>query len=294
MQHDEITLIPIDHIRIINPRSRNKKSFTELIESIQKVGLKRPITVASSGEADASGEIFNLLCGQGRLEACQALGETLMPCRIVDANSEESYLISLVENIARRHHSAIELLSGIRILSERGYVKADIARKIGVDLSYINGILLLLDKGEERLINAVEKGIIPINVAISICRTDNQAIQRELSERYQNGELNQVQIQRIRRLIARREENRKRNQNGESVRSQFYTPDKLMAIYEEEKQRQQKMIKQAEYAEKQFYILLNCLEKLFKNKLFPMLLESAQLKDMPKQLAHKLNLLEDK
>lgn len=128
MQNDTIQILPIDKIRVLNPRTRNQKVFADLVENIATIGLKRPITVTPSVD---SAEYYDLLCGQGRLEACQVLGELFIPCRVVNANSEESYLISLVENIARRQHSYMELLSGIKILNDRGYKPVDIARKIG-------------------------------------------------------------------------------------------------------------------------------------------------------------------
>lgn len=122
------------------------------------------------------------------------LGEEFIPCRVIQANSEESYLISLVENIARRRHSNIELLSGIKLLDERGYKPADISRKIGFSQSYINGILHLLNAGEERLINAVEKGIIPLSIAISISRSDDKDVQKQLAELYDDGTLKNSDI----------------------------------------------------------------------------------------------------
>jgi len=64
---DRVALIPISHIHILNPRTRNKKVHRELIENIKTVGLKRPITV--SLRTTPLGQIsYDLVCGQGRLE----------------------------------------------------------------------------------------------------------------------------------------------------------------------------------------------------------------------------------
>ena len=41
-----VQLVPIDKIRVINLRSRNKTKFREIVENISKVGLKKPITVS--------------------------------------------------------------------------------------------------------------------------------------------------------------------------------------------------------------------------------------------------------
>lgn len=63
-----IRMIPINAIAILNPRTRNKRIFQELVTSIAHLGLKKPITVAE--RPDESG--YDLVCGQGRLEACIA------------------------------------------------------------------------------------------------------------------------------------------------------------------------------------------------------------------------------
>ncbi|WP_341543069.1 plasmid partitioning protein RepB C-terminal domain-containing protein [Mannheimia haemolytica] len=287
MQNDTIQILPIDKIRVLNPRTRNQKVFADLVENIATIGLKRPITVTPSVD---SAEYYDLLCGQGRLEACQVLGELFIPCRVVNANSEESYLISLVENIARRQHSYMELLSGIKILNDRGYKPVGIARKIGFSKSHVNSILHLINAGEERLINAVEQGILPITIAISISRSDDQEVQKQLAELYTNGTLKSTDIAKIRNLIHRRNLAGKKANTGisGSIRSSIYNPKTVVNIYKEETERQKMMIKQADYDEKQLSIILSCLNKLFEDKYFQLVLKSEHLDDMPKDLSQRM------
>lgn len=287
MRNDEITVLPISHIRVINPRSRNKKIFAELVENIATIGLKRPITVTKA-KRETNDQPYNLLCGQGRLEACIALGEKSIPCRIIDVDNEGAYLISLVENIARRKHSTVELLFGVKCLAERGYNSQDIARKTGLNKSYINGILLLLHQGEERLINAVEKGYLPMSAAISIARAEDQNIQQHLAELYAQKQLNQNSLGKIRNLIHRRKLAGKAAHSGPYIKSTSYRQDTLLRIYKDETERQKMMIKQAEYSEQQFNIILSCLTRLFGNKYFCLLLKSEGLDDLPKDLSDHL------
>jgi ParB family chromosome partitioning protein len=110
-------MIPIKAITDINPRVRNKKIFNELVTSIAHLGLKKPITV--SARPDGSG--YDLVCGQGRLEAFMALAQTEIPAVVFQASEEDCFVMSLVENLARRHHSPIELMQQIGTLRERGY-----------------------------------------------------------------------------------------------------------------------------------------------------------------------------
>jgi len=63
----QIKTIPIDQIRYLNPRVRNRRNFQEIVQSIARVGLKRPITV-SPRKAEADSASYDLVCGQGRVD----------------------------------------------------------------------------------------------------------------------------------------------------------------------------------------------------------------------------------
>lgn len=67
-----ITIIPIEEINILNPRVRNKVIAEGIKQNIREVGLKRPITVTPRKD----GKKYDLVCGQGRLEAFIAVGAT--------------------------------------------------------------------------------------------------------------------------------------------------------------------------------------------------------------------------
>ena len=124
-----VEMIPIDRIAVVNPRMRNQRIFKEIVDNIAALGLKKPITVTR--RAEAGGPFYDLVCGQGRLEAYQALGQQDVPALVVTADPEDCLVASLVENCARRQHRAIELLQDIRGMQERGYTIPEIARKTG-------------------------------------------------------------------------------------------------------------------------------------------------------------------
>ena len=125
-------MIPIDLITVINPRIRNRKAFDSMVDSIAELGLKRPITVAKREGED--GPCYDLVCGQGRLEAFQELGQTEIPAIVISASSEDCLVMSLVENLARRQHRALDLLRDIKGLKDRGYSDAEIARKTNLSM----------------------------------------------------------------------------------------------------------------------------------------------------------------
>ncbi len=58
-----LKVIPIEQIRVLNPRARNQRHFKEIVKSIAQVGLKRPITV-SARSSDTDPFKYDLVCGQ--------------------------------------------------------------------------------------------------------------------------------------------------------------------------------------------------------------------------------------
>ena len=78
MKQETIMHICIEDIHILNPRIRNQIVAEEIRQNIRSVGLKRPITVTMRNDRK-NGKKYDLVCGQGRLEAYMAAGETEMP-----------------------------------------------------------------------------------------------------------------------------------------------------------------------------------------------------------------------
>ena len=189
----DVQMLPVDAITVLNPRARNRRVFHELITSIAHLGLKKPITV-SRRASDAG---YDLVCGQGRLEAFVALGQSEIPAIVVEASQEDCYVMSLVENLARRHPGSLELMRAIGALKERGYNSAEIAAKTDFTPDYIAAICYLLEHGEERLLAAVEHGVMPANIAVEIARAPEGDVQRTLAEAYEKKLLPGNQVRAI-------------------------------------------------------------------------------------------------
>ncbi|WP_313535435.1 plasmid partitioning protein RepB C-terminal domain-containing protein [Sphingomonas sp.] len=167
-----IASIPIDRINVLNPRARNRRQHREIVDNIDAIGLKRPVTVRRNPAGN--GDTFDLICGEGRLEALRMLGASEIPAVIIDAEEDECLVMSLVENIARRQHRPIDIMHEIGSLRRRGYNDVQIAEKIGCTPSWANMIGQLLERGEERLLAAVETGLIPVSLAIDIARAQSR------------------------------------------------------------------------------------------------------------------------
>lgn len=282
-----IRLLPVDHITVLNPRSRNKRGFAELVTSIANLGLKKPITV-SRKVGDAG---YNLVCGQGRLEAFIALRQKEVPAILIEASEEDCYVMSLVENLARRQHSPLELMREIGALRERGYSTNEIASKTDFSGEYISAICYLLDHGEERLIAAVERGVIPATIAIEIARAKEVDVQNALTEAYEKKALPGDQVLAIRRII------QERNQSGKTLqrthtpsRVQRPTADVLVRAYRKETERQKVLIKKAHLVETRLLFIVNALKRLLADEHFVTLLRAEGIPTMPRPLAVRLGI----
>src|SRR3546814_8460693 len=117
-----IEMIPLDAIHVLNPRARNRRQHHEIVDNIAAVGLKRPITV--SRRAAANSVRYDLICGEGRLEAFRMLGEAEITAVVIDADEADCLVMSLIENIARRPPRPIDLMAAIGTLATRRYSDA--------------------------------------------------------------------------------------------------------------------------------------------------------------------------
>jgi ParB family transcriptional regulator, chromosome partitioning protein len=287
-----VQMIPIDRINVLNPRSRNKIVFQSIVSNISSLGLKRPITVAARTDP-ANGRLYDLVCGQGRLEAFIALGQTEIPAIVKDASKEDCFLMSLVENVARRQIRPLELLREITSLKSRGYSTAEIATKIDVHKTYVVGITHLLKNGEERLLHAVEKGRIPLSVAMQIADTDDEGIQQALCQAYEEKTLRGRKLLTVRRIIELRKANGKRsNQGARRKNDRLHSAESLVRVYRQEVDRQKLFVKKSQLTEHNLLIITSVLKTLFSDENFITLLRAEGLDDVPAYLADRIQITE--
>ncbi|MBT0651962.1 ParB/RepB/Spo0J family partition protein [Geomobilimonas luticola] len=245
MEHGAIALISIEDIHILNPRVRNQIIAEEIRQNIRSIGLKRPITVAPRKDAK-NGKKYDLVCGQGRIEAFIAAGETEIPAVIREVSEEDAHIMSLVENIARRNNSALELLQSIKYLKGQGYADDSIAAKTNLGRDYIRGIIRLLEEGEEYLVNAVEKGRIPLYQALNIAAEDDAAVQTALTEAYESGALTGKKLVIVQKIISRRKHYGKGLSAPQREKANLSAED-LIAAYENGAREKKRLLAQSNY-----------------------------------------------
>lgn len=296
---ENVSLVPIARIEVLNSRDRNMKVFEEIVESIQLIGLKKPITVAERPGEDGQPK-YVLVCGEGRLNAFRILGETHIPALVVDVSDEDAFIMSLAENIARRGYRPLEILADIELLRERGYTADVIIQKTGLSPKYVRDIVFLLEQGEERLIEGVQRGSIPLTTALEIARAsanDQQNANGEggesnlgdlLQEAYENGQLKGRQIIEAKRLIEKRQELGPSSPNAAQIKPPTSSYS-LVRTYQKEVERQRKMVLKAEHAHQRLLLVVQGLKKLFADENFVTLLRAEGLDTLPKYLAERIN-----
>ncbi|SDN51071.1 chromosome partitioning protein, ParB family [Polaromonas sp. JS666] len=279
-------MIPIDSISVVNPRVRNPKIHQTITDSIEEIGLKRPITLRrmnhESGEAS-----YALICGQGRLESCRMLGQTEIAALIVDVDEETGHVMSLVENVARRAPRADESLEQVRSLRNRGYSDSEIGAKLGYKISWVQNVVTLLERGEKRLLIATEAGHIPLNLAVSISRSSDSEAQQLLLDAYESGEIKGRKVLAVRRILEQRMRNGKQGRTSISSGSNKppMSPEDLAELYQQDTAKHRLIQKKAEHTQEALLLAQQIFKELFSNDEFRELLTAEKLTSIPKPLA---------
>lgn len=290
----KVQMIPIASINILNPRVRNQKIFHDIAVNMTQVGMKRPITVTPC-KSRIAGKAYDLICGQGRIEAFIACGQPEIPALVVNASEEEALIMSLVENLARRQHRATDLLQGIEVLQKQGYSAKDIAEKTGLTVEYITGMLNLMERGEERLLTAVEAGQMPIALAIKIAEGPEDE-QRALQEAYETKQLRGKKLLTAKRLLENRRRRGKsfsdekgRKRSGRYDRT--LSAKTVMSVYQREVDRKRLLTRKADAVNNRLLFIVEAMRQLLAEENFKTLLRAEGLITLPKPLS---GLLEEK
>jgi ParB family chromosome partitioning protein len=282
----EVQLIAIERIRILNPRYRDKKKFEQIVLSIKNLGLKKPIKLSRRNVKEGEEAGYDLVCGQGRIEACRALGFTQIPAIIVELSKEDRLLMSLVENMARRFPSPMDLIVEIERLKQRSYSNVAIGKKLDISDTQVGGLLALRTAGENRLLDAAVKGRIPLGVAIDIAKTEGKEAQQELLKAYESRQLNQTSIRVVKKLIDQRQFfGKSLGRRGRQARRNRHTAEGLVNAYRKESQRQKLMVKKAKFCEARLVFVQAAFGRLLTDEDFINLLRAEGLATVPKFIA---------
>jgi ParB family transcriptional regulator, chromosome partitioning protein len=279
----EVEMIHVNIIDVINPRTRNANMFQEIVDSIGKIGLKKPITVRRKPKRVGHLQ-YDLVCGQGRLEAFVQLKQDTIPAIILDTDEESCLVMSLVENIARRRIDHDTLIREVKRLKHEGESISQIAKKLGYDVTFISQINRLIKEHSEDLIIAVESKRIPLSVALDLSTLSDENGLSALQKAYETGELRGKKFLAAKKLIEKRASKSKRGPRHKRA----LTKDGLVRAYEQEANKQRKMINKSDRVQNTLLMTYSGLKKLLDEEHFVTLLQAEKLDTMPKYLHERL------
>jgi ParB family transcriptional regulator, chromosome partitioning protein len=267
--------IPLDQIKVPNPRNRDAEQFAMNVESIDHVGLMKPIRV--NDKFLERTRVYELICGQGRLLAHQKLGRTTVTAEIVTCTRKEAYLQSLVENLARMKPASMEFARELKRLQDEGWNHAQIARVACKSESFIREYIRLVEQGEDRLIQGVEQGIFPISFATQVASAEDSQIQNVLMDAFDAGIVTTNNFAQARRIIMARDHATTKEKKSQEE----YTVDQLKQDISEATKAKVSYVREAKSKEGHFLTLLDGINALWRDAEFRRLLATEKLPGRP-------------
>jgi len=128
-------------------RDVDPAALDELTASIRKAGLLQPVVVrqAPGGGGGGGNGGFELIAGERRLRACQALGWEKIPAVKREVDDRTVLTLALVENLQRDDLSPVDEARGYeRLIAEFNLAQQDVADAVGRDRSTVANALRLL------------------------------------------------------------------------------------------------------------------------------------------------------
>lgn len=266
--------VPIDQVKVINSRSRDKEQFEMNVTSIDSVGLLKPIRV-NDKFLDKTG-FYELICGEGRLLAHNQLGRKTVVAEVVTCSRKEALLQSLIENIARTKPGSMDFARELKRLHDEGWTYKRIAEIACKNEEYIRSYIRLVEQGEERLIHGVETGVFPIKFAIQVATTEDSQIQNILMDAFDDGVVTTLNFGQARRIIAARSKQAKR-----SGPEKGYTVGQLKQDIAETTRVKTSYVREAKSKESRFMTLLSGVNTLFQDAALVALLRKRKLDRRP-------------
>lgn len=126
-----------------NPNQPRKyfeeEAMEELANSILEYGVIQPITVRR-----AHGE-YELIAGERRFRAAQMAGLDEIPAIVINADSEKSAILALLENLQREDLSFFEIAESYKSLIRRqGITQTELAERVGKSQASVANKMRLL------------------------------------------------------------------------------------------------------------------------------------------------------
>ncbi|WP_200212069.1 ParB/RepB/Spo0J family partition protein [Micromonospora coerulea] len=173
--------IPVDSI-VPNPKQPrqvfDEEALEELKTSIQEVGFLQPIVVRQ-----LDGEKYELVMGERRWRAAQAVGRDNIPAIVRDTKDDAMLRDALLENIHRANLNPLEEAAAYQqLLEEFGATHEELARRIGRSRPQISNTIRLMNLPAP-VQRRVAAGVLSAGHARALLSLDDAEAQEQLALR---------------------------------------------------------------------------------------------------------------
>lgn len=165
-------------------------SLEELANSIRQYGVLQPILV------NQCEGYYKIIAGERRWRAAKIAGVEKVPVVIKEMTGEESFEISLIENIQRQDLNPIEeAIAYKRLIDEYALKQDEISQKVGKSRSAIANSLRLLNLNSD-VQNLIQDGVISQGHAKVLLGIQSMELQYELALKIIDEDLSVRQLER--------------------------------------------------------------------------------------------------
>ncbi len=150
----------------------DEEKLAELAASIKEHGILQPLVVSQSGDT------YELIAGERRLQAAKRAGLTKVPVLIRNVTEQEKLELAIIENIQRHNLNPIEEAKAfLRLVDEFNLQQDEVAKKMGKSRSTVANTIRLLHLPIE-IQRAVSEGKISEGHAKALLAIENPEKQR--------------------------------------------------------------------------------------------------------------------
>jgi len=271
--------VRLDQIRVLNSRNRERVQFADNIRSIDAVGMLVPIVVNKQSFAEQGH--YELVCGEGRFLAHQALQRDSIYAQVIDCDRKTALLYSLVENIARVPPNTMWFAREMKRMRDSGLTLQHIGDIVGKQDSYVAEFIRLVEMGEDRLIAGVEQGLFPMSFALIVAKASTGEIQRVLMDAFDSQMINTTNANRIRHLLELRLNRGPQPGKSKSGPRHRYTLRELAGDIAKTTAEMEGFVREGKDKENRLLCMQDCLDSLRGDVRLLELLEAASMTAPP-------------
>ncbi len=175
----------------------DEQELTDLAESIRANGVIQPIIVRPFSDG------YQLIAGERRFRAAQMVSLETIPALVRQANDEQLYEWSLIENIHRVDLNPIERAKAYRdYLNAFSLTQTEVAKRLGEDRSVVANYLRILDLPQD-IKQMLAEAKLSMGHARAILALPTDELRRKLANRAMAGRLSVREVERmVRKYLA--------------------------------------------------------------------------------------------